>query len=71
MQGSFKGHFLCLGYKSAQKRILKDLKEEESLKLKTFKILQYNITYILHINCINRIFCSIYDFTFLMTDTKI
>ena len=39
--------------------------------MKTFKILQYNITCILHINSSNRMFCSIHDFTFLMKDTNI
>ena len=55
----------------AQKRIFTDYKEEKSLKLKTFKTLQYNITRILHKSSSNRMFCSIHDFTFLMTDTKI
>ena len=32
----------------AQKRIFTDYKEEKSLKLKTFKTLQYNITRILN-----------------------
>ena len=41
------------------------------MNLKTFKTLQYNITYILHINSSNRMFCSIHDFTFVMTNTKI
>ena len=55
----------------AQKRILKDYTEEKRLRLKTFKTLQYDITRILHINNSNRIFHSIHNFTFLMTDTKI
>ena len=33
--------------------------------------MQYNITRILHKSSSNRMFCSIHDFTFLMTDTKI
>ena len=33
--------------------------------------MQYDIACILHINNSNRMFCSIHDFTFLMTDTKI
>ena len=41
------------------------------MELKTFKTLQQNIPCILHINSSNKIFCSIHDFTFLMTDTKI
>ena len=40
------------------------------MKLKTFKTLQHNITYILHINSSNKMFGSIHDSTFLMTDTK-
>ena len=43
----------------------------KSLNLKTFKTLQHNITCILHINSSNKTFCSIHDFTFLVTDTKI
>ena len=49
----------------------KDIEGLKSLKLKTFKTLQYNIKRILHINCSNRIFCSIQDYAFLMTDTEI
>ena len=41
------------------------------MNLKTFKTLQYNITYILHINSSNRMFRSIHDFTFLMTDKNL
>ena len=37
----------------------KDIEGLKSLKLKTFKTLQYNIKRILHINCSNIIFCSI------------
>ena len=37
------------------------------MKLKTFRTLQYNITCILHKNSSNRMFCSIHDFTFLVT----
>ena len=57
----------------AQNRILKDKKEDTSLKLKTFKTLQY-ITRILHIviecnsnrmHSSNGMLCSIHDFTFL------
>ena len=33
--------------------------------------MQHNITCILHINSSNKMFCSIHDFTFLVTDTKI
>ena len=33
--------------------------------------MQHNIICILHINNSNNMFCSIHDFTFLMTDTKI
>ena len=55
----------------AQKRIMKDYTEEKSLRLKTFKTLQYDITRILHINNSNRMFHSIHNFTFHMTDTKI
>ena len=51
----------------AQKRTVKDLKEEKNLKLKTCKALQYNITWILHISSSNKMFSSIHDFTFLMT----
>ena len=43
----------------------------KSLNLKTFKTLQHSITCILHINSSNKTFCSIHDFTFLVTDTKI
>ena len=43
----------------------------KSLKLKTFKTLQHNITRISHTSNSNRMFCSVHDFTFLMTDTKI
>ena len=77
MRSSFKGHFLFYGINRiskevlAQKRILKDLKEEESLKLKIFKTSQHNIICILHINSCNRMILSIHDFTFLMTETKI
>ena len=39
--------------------------------MKTFKTLQYNIKRILHTSGSNKKFCSIHDFTFLMTDTKI
>ena len=55
----------------AQKRIMKDYTEEKSLRLKTFKTLQYDITRILLINNSNTMFHSIHIFTFLMTDTKI
>ena len=58
----------------AQNRILKDKKEDTSLKLKTFKTLQY-ITRILHIviecnnsnriHSSNRMLCSIHDSPFL------
>ena len=41
------------------------------MKLKTFKTLQHNVTCILHINSSNKMFFSIHDFTFLMTDRKI
>ena len=41
------------------------------MNLKTFKTLQHNIACILHINSSNKIFCSIHDFTFLMTDTNV
>ena len=41
-----------------QKRILKDLKEEKTLKLKTFKALQYNTTCSLGINGSNRMFSN-------------
>ena len=40
------------------------------MKLKTFKTLQYNSTCILHITSGN-MFCSVNDFTFLLTDTKV
>ena len=37
------------------------------MKLKTFKTFQYNITWTLHINSSHRMFSSIHDLTFLMT----
>ena len=69
LQRSFR---VLIGYQEvlAQKRILKDLKEGESLKLKIFKNSQHNTTCILHINSSNRMILSIHDFTFLMTETK-
>ena len=39
--------------------------------MKNFKTLQRNITCILHINSSNKMFSSIHDFAFLMTDTLI
>ena len=54
IQGSFKGHHVSEEV-LAQKKILKDKKEEKKLKLKTFKTLQYNITPILHINTSNNV----------------
>ena len=54
---------------SSSEKDIEGLKRRE--KLKTFKTLQHNITYMLHINSINKMFCPIHDFTFLMTDTKI
>ena len=64
----------------AQNRILKDKKEDTSLKLKTFKTLQY-ITRILHIviecnnsnriHSSNRMLCSIHDSPFLWQTQKL
>ena len=64
----------------AKNRILKDKKEGTSLKLKTFKTLQY-ITRILHIviecnnsnrmHSSNGMLCSIHDFTFLWQTQKL
>ena len=66
---SFKGHFLffkginCVSEEVlASERILKNLKEEKSSKLTTFKALQYNITRSLDINSSNKMFSSIHNF---------
>ena len=75
IQGSLKGCFPFLRYQSDIRRSSSSEMDIEGLKrrekLKTFKTLQYNITWILYINSSNRMFCSIHNFTFLMIDTKI
>ena len=55
---------------SSSEKDIEGLKRREKFEAENLKTLQYNITRILHINSSNRMFCSIHDFTFLMTETK-
>ena len=72
MSFSFYGYYSDIRRSSISEKHIEGLKRREKFDEveNLMKILQY-ITCILRINSSNRMFCSIHDFTFLRTDTKI